>query len=231
MKFPRTDISASLINCYMDCPLGFKLTVIDELWVPEGPALQLGSMVDEMFKAFHKGKDPIETAKKKFLSGKFNKETINNFADAKKLFAIYEKDPDKFDKPTFDIRFQVPIINPITNEAIQGITLKGYLDGFDSGRIKELKTSADDYTQERVDHALQAKIYSYGLYQLEKKIYPVDYIVIGKKSKQVGRLTYTPSLEDFAILFETIKMFIADVEAENFDPNPDHPFWCACRRL
>lgn len=231
MKFPRTSISASLINAYIDCPLGWKLTVIDELMVEDGPALQIGSMVDEMFKSYHKGKDPFAAGKKKFLTGRFNKDTINNFGIARKLIEVYVQNPDTFVNPKFDIRFEVPIVNPITNERIEGITLKGFLDGFDSGRIKELKTSADPYTQERVDYALQAKIYSYGLYALEKVVYPVDYIILEKKAKKVSRLSTSPSLQDYAILVETIKMFIADVEAENFEPNPDHPFWCPCRKL
>lgn len=221
MKFPRTSISASLINCYIDCPLGFKLTVIDELMVEEGPALEIGSMVDEMFKAFHKGKDPYAEGKKKFLNGRFTKQTINNFGIARKLIDAYVKDADKFVNPEFDIRFEVPIIKPSTNERIDGITLKGFCDGFDDGAIKELKTTSEPYTQERVDFALQGTIYAYGKWVEDRKIYPVDYIVIGKKTKKVDRFRTTRTLQDFDNLFETIKMFIADVEAENFDPNPD----------
>lgn len=231
MKFPRNSISASLINCYNDCPKGFYLTVIEELMAEEGPALEIGSIFDFMFKEYHEGRDWLKTAKNEYFKGKFPKERIDNFGKARELMEVYCKDPDHFIDPSFNIRFEVPIVNPITEEKIEGVTLKGFLDGREGERLKELKSTTEPYTQERVDKAIQGKIYSYGIYMLEKEIYPVDWIVVGKKVKRVDRFTTEYTLEDFSDLFDTIKEFIANVEAEKFDPNPNHPFWCMCRKL
>lgn len=231
MKFPKKNISASLINCYYDCPLGFYYTVIKEMWAPEGPALEIGTMLDNMFKNYHKKKDWFLEAKKEYLKGKIIKQTIENFGVAKSLMETYLKDPDTFIKPRFDIKFEVPIINVVTKEELPNVILKGYLDGLDKSRIKELKSTTEPYTQEKVDNAIQATIYSYGMYMVKKELYPVDYVVVGKKIKSVDRFTVEPTLKDFVKLFNIIKTFIQDVEAERFSKNPNHPFWCSCRKL
>jgi hypothetical protein len=199
--------------------------------VEEGPALEIGSILDFMFKKYHEGKDWLEEAKKKYFKGKYSKDRIKNFGESRKLMEVYLKDPDKFVKPTFDIRFDVPIMHPTTKEIIPDVVLKGYLDGFDQKRIKELKSTTQPYTQQRVDEAIQATIYCYGKWALEGEIYPIDYIVIGKKTLSVDRFTTERTLNDLENLFYTIKEFIANVEAEKFDKNPNHSFFCPCRKL
>lgn len=231
MKFPFNRVSASAINAYNDCPRGYYITAILELMTEEGPALEIGSILDFMFKQYHEGKDWLKEAKKKYLNGKFPTSRIKNFGQARELMEVYSLNPDTFVNPSFDIKIEVPIINPITEEKIEGIVLKGYLDGFDQGRIKELKSTTQPYDQQRVDEAIQATIYAYGKYMTDGEIYPIDYIVLGKKTKVVDRFTTTRTLDDFDKLFNIIKKFIKNVEAEKFNKNPNHAFYCVCRKI
>jgi len=233
MKFPLTKISASTLNCYLQCPFAFKLLYIDGYEAKVGKALDIGSMFDLMFKSFHLRKDPYETCKNKFFSNPPSQDEIDNFAVAKKLLEKYKLLPHLFVCPEFDIGFG---IHCSFKEGKAKIKLTGYLDGIDStpiGKIGiEVKTTTENWTKERVDKELQATIYAYYLYvtyNIEKPL--INYIVFNKKTLEKQEFLTTRNKTDFDNLFEIIDQFIKDVEDENFDKNPNHPFYCQCRTL
>lgn len=238
MLFPKETISASLVNGYNSCPRGFYLTVVKGYQPPKGPALSLGSMWDLMFKSFHEGKDPLETAKKNLLSKPPTKQEITDFQLCSKLMEEYKKQPSNFVKPQFDVKFKTDLVNPQTKEVIE-YPLFGYLDGKDVTPFEvrgiEVKTTSYDsnhewgYTQKKVDTEIQADIYCYHLYKDCHQERPeMDYIVFNKKTKEITRLTTSRTQEDFIKLFNTIKTFIENVRAEKFDANPNHPRFCPC---
>lgn len=236
MKFPKKRISASLYNSYKSCPLGFKLTVVDELWQKEGPALKMGSMFDLMFKILHEGKDPYEALKKKkeLWSKDPTKDEIKHFTLCRKLIEEYKKNPDKFTKPEFDVYFEIPFVHPFTKEELE-FPINGFLDGLDKlgGSVSgiEVKTTSENWSQERVDTEVQATMYIYYMYKKYNGIYPLNYIVFNKKTLVIERFTATRTLKDFANLFDKMKEFIQDVKDEKFDKNFNHAFYCPCREL
>jgi PD-(D/E)XK nuclease superfamily len=228
MKFPLKKISASSINCYLNCPLSFKLIYIDGYEPEAGKALDIGSIFDLMFKSFHEGKDPYEEAKKKFFSNPPTQEEIDNYSVGKKLIDKYKLSPHLFISPKFDIGFGI--------HYTPGIRLTGYLDGIDNTLIGtigiEVKTTTNNWTQEKVDEQLQATIYAYYLhltYKIDRPL--ITYLVFNKKTLQCQKFLAKRDKTDFEKMFKTIDRFIADVEAERFDRNPNHPYYCACRKL
>jgi hypothetical protein len=238
MIFPRSKISSSLVNLYLNCPLAFKLTVIDGLEAKEGPALKQGSMFDEAFKAYHQNKDPYEAirahvnklGKKDLWSEPPTKLQIQHMGVVRKLMDKYSLNPQKFKKPNFDVGYGVPLINP-TNGEILRAEVSGYLDGLDTDEIIEVKTTSEDWTQERADTELQATMYTYYVYFKYNKLLPVKYIVFNKKNLNIQVFITRRSIDDFANLYTILDKFIDDVEAEKFNRNPNHPYYCSCREL
>ena len=212
MKFPFDSINQSMITQYLDCPLAFKLIYIDELMQPESPALEIGSMFDKMFKAYHQ--------KQKYPEFKDDE----NLRKTSKLMKAYELNPDYFVSPKFDIGFKVDL--PGTD-----IKLRGTLDGLSDVEIIEVKTTSESYDQLRVDTAFQATAYTYGMYMTYKKMFPVRYVVINKKTYDIQRLLTTRTESDFQSMFTKIKSFIKGVEDEQFKVNENHQVWCACKRI
>lgn len=229
MVFPREKISASLLNLYLDCPKAFKLTVIDGFLPPEGPALQIGSMFDLMFKSFHTGVDPYKATLEKYnLSDELTKK---NYEIARSLMESYKTKPFSFKNPKFDIGFKIPIKNIRTGEELPYF-LTGWLDGEEEdGTIIEAKTTSADYTQEQVDDAIQGSIYAYYKWFTSGSIPPIKYVVFNKKTKKQQLINTRRTKDDLYMLFNIIKQFIKDVEDEKFDRNPGHSFWCPCRKL
>lgn len=242
MEFFRDKISASLYNSYYACPLAFKLIHIDGFWPKEGPALALGSMWDEMFKAFHKKEDPYEAVKAKkdkhgrniLWSTPPTELQMKHMGMCRKWMEEYSKKPDKLTQPKFDIGFGIPLIRA------NGDTLKckvsGYMDGLDilsESKVHgiEVKTTTEPWTQERADTEIQATIYIYYMFVTYGKLFPIEYIVFNKKDYSINRFITTRTLYDFDQLFMKLEQFIKDVEAEKFRKNPNHPFWCSCRTL
>jgi len=237
MLFPLKKISASSINAYLSCPLGFKLTAIDGLIMKEGPALELGSMFDLMFKLFHQ-KLPVEEiyeqTKSKFFSKVPTKQQIKNFGVARNLIENYKTKSHQFYNPKFDIGFGINISEIVNRD----IKLTGYLDALDITPIgvigKEVKTcgKTGDWNQERVDKEIQSKIYRYYLHkEYNIELPKLQYIVFNKDTFKKQEFTCNTKPGEFEGLFETIKGFISDVEAEKFKRNPNHPFYCPCRQL
>lgn len=238
MVFPKSTISASLVNSYNSCPRGFYLTVVKGYQPPKGPALSMGTMWDLMFKSYHEGKDPLEVAKKNLLSKPPTKQELIDFQLSSKIMTEYHKNPVKFVKPQFDVKFSCQLENPETKEVIE-YPLFGYLDGMDITPFEvrgiEVKTTSYDsnhewgYTQQKVDTEVQADIYCYYLFKNHSQVNPeMDYIVFNKKTKEMTRLTTRRTQDDFVKLFNKIKQFVEDVKAEKFEMNPHHPRFCAC---
>ena len=241
-------ISASLISSYYNCPRAFKLIEVDGFIAKEGPALALGNMWDEMFKAFHRGEDPynkIKTELDKFGRKKYYDDTptalqLEHLGQCRIWMEEYKKHPLSLNNPKFDVGFGIPLVHPHSGEQLKYL-VSGYMDGLDDrGRRKfkgiEVKTTTKPYIQNQVDNAIQATIYIYYMFVEHKEMFPLEYVVFNKKVKTatkdkkiIERFTTTRNPVDFIDLFETLKQFIEDVEADKFDANPDHPFWCSCR--
>lgn len=236
MIFPKTKISSSLYNSYKNCPYGFYLTVVLELQQKEGPALALGSMWDLMFKEFHEGNDPFEAVKqnKDLWSNPATKQQIDHMGICRKWLEEYSKNPYKFEKAKFNVGYGIPLVHPFTKEVLE-FPVSGYLDGIDLKTPLvdgiEVKTTRENYTQQRVDTEFQATMYIYYMYYTYQQLFPLHYIVFNKKTGKVEKFTTTRTLEDFAKMFDDLKQFIENVKSEKFLRNSDHPFYCPCREL
>jgi CRISPR/Cas system-associated exonuclease Cas4 (RecB family) len=124
-----------------------------------------------------------------------------------------------------------PVVNILTDEELNGVSLIGILDRVDSGiRPVELKTSAQSYSQLRVDISLQFTIYAYLLaYHYGVGEIAGDFEVIVKtKVPKFQRLETRRVPRDFDRMFRTIDSVTRGIEDELFHPNPSHMFCTGC---
>ncbi len=175
-------LSATKITTYMDCPLKFKFRYIDRI-EPEtvAPALAFGSSFHSALKHFHtqimSGTTPcITTIHDMFIEYWRAAQTVpiawnSDTPDALEQTGIAMLDcyiagfADATPPLAVETSFTTPVVNLLTGETLEGVTITGIIDRITSdGTPVELKTASRAWTQFMADSSLQMTIYAAHLY-------------------------------------------------------------------
>jgi putative RecB family exonuclease len=176
-------ISPSRLNCWLSCPLKFKLRYIDGIKSPSTPALFLGKHVHSGLEIFYRHKMLGITLMPEDVAGRMvdawdqavaeeniSFKTLNDELSLKKqsvdLVAAYlAQIPDDEPAPTaVEVRMETPLVDPFTGEDL-GIPMLGIVDlvlASDEGPvIIDFKTSSRSAPPFEVTHEVQLSTYSY----------------------------------------------------------------------
>jgi len=241
-------LSATKLDCYLQCPLKFKLRYIDLIEPEEVSApLAFGSAthgtIKHVYRKLMAGQRlTIEEAEASFKQDweaqccvpiRFNGSTAEELEQQgiALVRAYLEAVPEPVVPVAVEKELCAPITNLITGETITGIELHGILDRIEPGnRPIELKTSSQSYSQLRVDISLQFSIYSYLIaYNAQADKIEGDYeIIVKTKTPKMQRLTTRRTARDFDRLFRTVQHVLRNIESGAFYPNRSHMFCPSC---
>ena len=123
--------------------------------------------------------------------------------------------------------------NPLKKEEFHPIPVSMRLDGRNrNGSIVEFKTSSSKYNEDETLHKLQGLAYAFSIYQEEKYVPEVIYVILLKGQKegkrlQVIHLHYTE--EDMIMFYNRVEVILQKMKNKEFSkPIKDHPFFCQC---
>lgn len=241
-------LSKSRLNTFIQCPEKYRLHYELGLRpVKESPPLVEGSALHHLVETALVNQaacDPSELLE--YASGEFWTEhpfeqcdypdrasheeaQVRCIAEAKAfLNAIGPLDAQRS-----EYHLEVPVIDPLTGEAIPDVSLQGYMDLLDVVddrlRVIDIKTTARKPMDRMADLALELTLYAYLLaYPNLGEAQPVAmlYLVRTKEPKVIWQ-TGTRSAEHFSELVDTVRRVSAAISQGLFWKNiGQHCTWC-----
>lgn len=234
-------ISASRLNCWLRCPLAFKLRYIDGIRTPSTPSLFVGKRVHAALERFYRnqqldvklGADGLqrwlheswgETAAEEGMvfANTADEETCRQQASglvAAYLTAIPNTEP----KPlAVEASIDAPLVDPFTGENL-GIPLVGVMDlvlpEAAGPLIADFKTAAKSSESLEISHEIQLSCYAY----LFRETSSVDEAaleirsLVKTKTPQVHFHRYAArDQRHFRRLFAVIRAYLEDLHSGRF---------------
>ena len=169
-------ISPSRLNCWLTCPLKFKIRYIDRIRTPTTPALFLGKQVHAGLEAFYRHRqlgitlEPSDVAARMVngwdqavadegMTFAATADELSLKKQAVDLVAAYmAKVPADEPRPlAVEVTMEAPLVDPVTGENL-GIPLLGITDLVinDSGPvITDFKTASKSTAPSEISHEIQ----------------------------------------------------------------------------
>jgi putative RecB family exonuclease len=247
---PRKNFSASKIDLFKSCPLKYKFKYVDKIEKKEenAPSLTMGityhkAMEYIYFCIANKIKIDLDMCDK-IVDEELDRSMCSYMSDIEwnefvsKLKMIVRKYTNRRNKQTplvidgnimSEVEFNVPMINPLTNEKLDNVYLIGFMDMIDENyKIIDFKTSSKAYSQDKVDTAMQMTVYSYAfrqMFNITESALEFDVAIKREASKsnpngepEFKNYTTFRTLNSHNVLFNTIKAIIKSEESGVFYP-------------
>jgi len=238
-------ISPSRLNCWMSCPLKFKLRYIDGIRTPTTPALFLGKVVHAGLEIYYRHQQLGITLESNDVVTRmldsWNQaadeedmrfETVEQEArlkeQANQLVATYlrQQSDDKPRPLAVEVTMEAPLIDPVTGEDL-GIPLLGVVDliadAGDGATVIDFKTSYRSGPPFEVIHEIQLSCYAY-LYRLltgKEETGLEIHSLIKTKTPKLDRQCYPArSEQQFRRLFSVIREYLAALDSGKFNYRP-----------
>ncbi len=235
-----TELSASKLTTYMDCPLKYKFRYVDKIEPESTPAgLAMGSAFHRTIKHFYNrlmdgqqlGFEELEAAFRQdwevaqtvpIAWNGDGPEAIER-QGIEMLRAYIENIGDLSTPLAVESRFQIPIINLVTGEKLKDVELVGVIDRIGPNEEPiEVKTSARSWSQSQADTSIQMTAYAYhlslltGCEQIDGRF---EVMVKNKTPKlQIIKTVRTP--HHFDQLFRSISAVARCIQEGVWYPNP-----------
>ena len=241
----RQYISPSRLNCWISCPLKFKLRYVDGIRSPTTPSLFLGKCCHSGLEAFYRHRQlgvtlDAEDVAKRMIDGwdeavaeegmRFETE-----ADEMKLklqavdlvVAYLAHVPEDEPRPlAVEATMETPLVDPLTGEDL-GIALLGIvdlvLDGQDGPVIADFKTAARGGTPAEITHEMQLSSYAYLFRQLDgrKEAGLEIRSLIKTKTPKIEFHRYEARTDaHFGRLFALIREYLDALDSSRFNFRP-----------
>ena len=233
-------ISASRIDCYLQCPLKYKFRYIDQI-EPDAiqPGLAFGSSVhrsiahfyqrlmageilsiEQLHTAFQLDWEVAQTVPIAW-NGQAPDEMEKQGCDM--LTAYMAATPDPLPPLAVEKEINVPLVNLNTGEICKDVSLFGYIDRIERGNAPvELKTAARSWSQMQAEQYLQMTANSYALaYEaLADAVDGLFEVIVKNKAPRIQHLVTRRTVHDFDRWFRTVVQIIESIVDERFYPNP-----------
>jgi len=176
-------VSPSRLNCWLSCPLKFRLMYLDGLRPPTTPALFLGKACHRLLEAVYRQRQLGQAFPASYHSDRFS-ESWGEMVDQEGMRFDRAADEEAMQRQVLDLvdaylrhvpaheprplgvetPLQSPLVDPCTGEDL-GIPLVGIvdliLDGPDGALIADFKTSSRSAEPAEALHEIQLSCYSY----------------------------------------------------------------------
>ena len=208
------NLSATTIQCYLDCPRRYYFSYVVGLMQRDNRALEIG-------KAYHS-----------IL------EIINEYSLNEAIKRVCSDMPESdMIKRMVEVYLQNPVNGVVVDREkkfklfIDDIPVVGKIDRVDEDKILDYKTTSVDYKYEDC-LGIQTDIYIWAMEVLTGVRYPFVYSIVNKKkleSKKYKAQILTVDLKDYSKenTIKTIKDTYAKIKAKEFSPNPGSQcFFC-----
>lgn len=238
-------ISPSRLNCWLSCPLKFKLRYVDGIKTPSTPALFLGKQVHSGLEIFYRYKMLGITLEQEAVAGRMVDgwdqavsiehicfETMNEELSLKKqsvdLVAAYlaQIPADESPPSAVEVKMEAPLIDPSTGEDL-GIPLLGIVDlilaAEEGPVIVDFKSSSRSAPPFEVTHEVQLSSYAYLYRQLtgqRESGLEIRSLVKTKTPKIETHAYAARSERHLARLFAVIREYLDCLDSGRFNFRP-----------
>ena len=237
-------ISPSRLNCWLSCPLKFRIRYIDRIRTPTTPALFLGKQVHRGLEAFYRHRQlgitlvPSDVAARmeagwdravaeENMTFDSTDEELTIKKQAVDLVAAYmAKVPADEPRPlAVEVTMEAPLVDPVTGEDL-GIPLLGITDLVinDSGPvITDFKTASKSTAPSEISHEIQLTSYAYLFRCLtgEQEVGLEIRSLIKTKQPKVEFHRYGRRSEThFSRLFSVIREYLDALDSGRFNFRP-----------
>lgn len=188
------NIRVTHFDLYDNCPYCFYLAITG-VKQPRNANMELGGLVHKSIEEYHR-----------FGKKVFDQKTVNFM---KPYIEIYSPTHQKV-----EYKFAIPLFNT-------DITLTGTMDLITNDWIIEHKTSASNWTQQKVDEHKQVTAYSYAYRQIFKKEEKgIRFnILVKNKTPKVQLLDTFRTEDDYAQWKEWVLMLLDCIKQDQFEPS------------
>ena len=250
--------SASKVQTFKNCPLQYKFKYVDKLDRPEtdAPHLTFGitmhKAMEYIYNCIARGEKPDRDISEVIVDSSLSRVfcstmddnqweafrhqaiiSIKKYMNRRTLFSpmvIGGNVCTELDFGVQDKERAIQLKNPITNEKLDGVYIVGSIDLIDEdSNIIDFKTSYKSYTQEKVDTAIQATMYSYAFREMFNYVENgFIYDVIKKNNVTRSNPSGEPTFEKWYTwrntnhyyqMFLTIEMILKSEKHGIFYPN------------
>jgi putative RecB family exonuclease len=234
-------ISPSRLNCWLRCPLAWKLRYIDGIRTPTTPALFLGKMVHRGLEVAYRHcqlcvelsaedvatkmvDDWDEIADTESMQFKSLQEEGTLKKQAVDLVTVYlQQMADALETPlAVETSMEAPLVDPETGEDL-GIPLLGIVDLITDNRdgpsIIDFKTAARSSPAHEITHEIQLTSYAYLFRQAtgdEEGVLEIRTIIKTKTPKLQFHTYQARSERHFRRLFSVIRAYLDDLDSGRF---------------
>jgi putative RecB family exonuclease len=215
-------ISYSRINTYLFCPYKYKIIYIDNIRIPDNPAIAFGNIIHKTLEIFHLSKKFSYNNLYECYNDSWKKE---GFIIPQQQFEYYKRGEkllkdyyESFCKSKTDILY----VEKSFNTNIGKYKFVGIIDRIDKHfdgiyEVIDYKTHLKIWDKNKVNDDLQLSFYAYAC----KNIFnfsPVKLSIhfLSKNKKVYTERSYTMISNAIEIALKTAD----DITAEKFDPNP-----------
>jgi putative RecB family exonuclease len=233
-------LSSSQINLYLQCSLKYKFQYVDQLPKPfKASGLVFGSAIHAVLGWFHKeglnGRTPSLDQLYRIFEADWYGQTVESEIRYKQeeseaslmilgkgIIGLYYREPLD-GVHGIEIPFTVPLLSPITGEAL-GINLEGFIDLLkEDGTIVEFKTSFK--AMDLKDLMVQLSACGYAYWILHRRPPRLFKVVNFIKTKRPRMLVLEASQCDHGRFFFLAKQVWAGIRAQVFFPRQS--FMCS----
>lgn len=236
-------ISASKIQCYLDCPEKYRWRYVEKVEPEETPAsLVMGGCVHRVIGYYYRSlmdgrqlliEKLLDTFREEWGAAlcapvAFNGQPPEQLeAQGIDLIQCYlEATADSTATPVaVEAEFRLPVMNLVTGESLEGVQLLSYIDRIDPGdEIVELKTSARSWNELQARQSIQMGLYCYVLaYHLNLETVQGKFEVLVKnKAPKLQILRTNRSRPQFDQLYRLLREVIHSIEDRLYYPRPTY---------
>jgi RecB family exonuclease len=249
IKIIKTSYSA--LDTFKQCPLKYKLQVIDKIKAPKSKEAVFGNTIHKALEFFH-SQSPLSPTLDGFLNYLKEKwdatvfideqEDMIYFSEAIKMlkgyYEVFEKIKDKFTVLGTEIRFEVLLENP--QNANEKCLLAGIVDRIDKTidhrlEIIDYKTTKKLPAQQDVDNSLQMSLYCLGIINrwpqfIKNGIENIKLSLYYLKHQE--KITTFRSKEQLDLTRGKIWNILYQIEKSDFPPLPSALCdWCGYKKI
>jgi putative RecB family exonuclease len=231
-------LSASQLQCYIDCSLKYKFNYIDKLPKPFRPSgLVLGSAIHAAIEWLHnqwsahkevslekvwdifeadwyaQSLEPIL-----FKDGEIADDVLNT---GRNLLSIYFSQAPQNSVIHTEFSFKLPIVNLKTDETLK-VPLVGFIDKIEEGDVVvDLKTWSRMISQDDLDGNLQLSAYAYAYWVMHRKnpLLRLD-VLLKTKTPRFEQIETVRDEASHVAFFNLCKEVLNGIKKEVFFPNP-----------